>query len=182
MLRTLTSMRIRPLPMILLSAVWGALYAALLVVGFGLMFDVPELVMDAGSDSCGCAQDPIFTTTLSGIATILPLGIPIGAAFWGVAGTIGWLVSRRGAATGRRAAWLGASVSLGLAVVFFVVSVIASGLDSGMDRLEWGTILPSALIAVVLAPIAGLADWLIVRLSRVREDLDAGETDWMGRD
>ena len=66
--------------------------------------------------------------------------------------------------------------------MFFVVSVIASGLDSGMDRLEWGTILPSALIAVVLAPIAGLAGWLIVRLSRVREDLDAGGTDRMGRD
>ena len=61
--------------------------------------------------------------------------------------------------------------------MFFVVSVIASGLDSGMDRLEWGTILPSALIAVVLAPFAGLAGWLIVRLSRVKEDLDAGETD-----
>ena len=159
-------MCIRPLPTILLAALWGALYAVLLVMGFGLMIDVAALVVESNGGDCGCAQDPIFTTTLSGMAAILPFGVPAGAVFWAVVAAIGWLVSRRGGVSGKRAAWLGASVSLALAVVFFVVSVIASGLDTGWDRLEWDAIIPSALIAVVLAPLAGLAGWLIVRLQR----------------
>lgn len=167
--RTVTGMRIRPLPTILLAALWGAVYAVLLVVGFGLLIDVAELFMKAADEDCGCAQDPPFTTTLSGVATILPVGVPVSAVLWAVVGVIGWLVSRRGGASGKRAAWLGASVSLGLAVVFFAVTLIASGLDTGWGRLEWETILPSALIAVLLAPFAGLAGWIIVHLARVRE-------------
>ena len=137
-------------------------------MGFGIPLDTFELIADSADSDCGCAQDPPFTTTFSGLAEVAPLLMLPSAAVFAVIGLVTWARTRNRGVTPRQGAWFGVWVSGVIAVVLFVVAMTANVSFDGWSELDWPVILGSTLTAILLAPLSALAGWTIVRVQQPR--------------
>lgn len=166
--RTASASRIRAAPTILLAALWGALQSVLLVLAFGL---VPDLIalLDGADDDCGCGQEPIFTTTISGLTEVVPVLVLPLAASAALAGAVGWLwAKRRGGVASRHGACYGAAFALMTALLLPAVALLIHIASGAWGDIDWPTMVGPTAAGLALVPLSALAGWTIVRVQRPR--------------
>ncbi|SJM53868.1 hypothetical protein [Agrococcus casei] len=161
--------RIRAVPTILFGALWGALQSVLLVLAFGVLPDALELIDDSTEDGCGCGQDPIFTTTMSGLTEVVPVLVLPLAASAALAGAVGWLwAKRRGGVASRHGAWYGAAFALMTALLLPAVALLIHIASGAWGDIDWPTMVGPTAAGLALVPLSALAGWTIVRVQRPR--------------
>lgn len=167
-------MRIHRLPTLLLAGVWGAIWVVPFWVGFMLLLEVAEQVLPRDAGECGCAIARPYFTALGDAFMSLPLFVPISAALWVGAGSIGWLLIRKtGMATLRQGAWFGAFSSVGVAVLLLGIVALGRSLFRSWDPLEWEVLAAAGVVMALAAPIGAFGGWLLVRVNETKTVIES---------